>query len=143
MIYVDEAKVYHKRRTNLRRFYRQVFNWGLARINLYQIDKNMFEPLHAAPAAATLITFVVITLAPFIQVFRWLLLAGIVGAALIFVFSMFDALRIFRQIRPALYLPIVMPAQIFGYGLGFIYNFIRRVVFKKDAKTGFRKNYYK
>jgi len=143
VVYVNEAKVYHKRRTNLRRFYRQVFNWGVARINLYQIDKNMFEPLHAAPAAATLITFTVIALAPFFQVFRWLLFTGLAGAVLIFIFSMADALRIFRQIRPALYLPIVMPAQIFGYGLGFIYNFIRRIVFKKDTKTGFKKNYYK
>ncbi len=56
---------------------------------------------------------------------------------------MLDALRLYRQIKPALLLPLIMPAQIFGYGLGFIYNYIRRVILKKPEKIGFKKNYYK
>ena len=143
VVFVSDAPVYHKRRTNLRRFYRQVFNWGVARINLYKIDSGMLEPLHAAPAMATLIVVAVIILALFFKAFYYLLLAGLVVALLILIFSMIDAYRMYKSIKPALLLPFVMPAQIFGYGLGFIYNFIRRVILKKEEKVGFRKNYYK
>ncbi len=143
VVYVDDAPVYHKRRTNLRRFYKQVFNWGVARVNLFKIDPHMFEPLHAAPAGATLIVLIVLFLAPFSEFFLHLLFLGMGISILVFLFSMINAWRLYGQLKPALYLPLVMPAQIFGYGLGFLYNFIRRVVFKKEPKTGFKKNYYK
>jgi GT2 family glycosyltransferase len=143
VVFVSDAPVYHKRRTNLRRFYRQVFNWGVARINLYKIDSGMLEPLHAAPAIATLFVIAVIILSVFFKPIYYFLLMGLVAALMILIFSMFDAFRIYKSIKPALLLPFVMPAQIFGYGLGFIYNFIRRVVLNKKEKIGFRKNYYK
>jgi len=141
--FVENAPVFHKRRTNLRRFYKQVFNWGVARINLYKIEKGMLEPLHAAPALATLFVIAFLLL-PFIfdellTLFYW----GIFAGLLILLFSMIDSIRLYKSIRPALWLPLVMPAQILGYGFGFIYNFIRRVVLAKDEKPGFKKNYYK
>ncbi len=143
VVFVSDAPVYHKRRTNLRRFYRQVFNWGVARINLYKIDSAMLEPLHAAPAAATLLVLAVIILAFFFKPFYYLLIGGLFVALLVLIFSMTDAYRMYKNIKPPLLLPLVMPAQIFGYGLGFIYNYIRRVIFGKEEKVGFKKNYYK
>jgi glycosyltransferase involved in cell wall biosynthesis len=143
VVYADDAPVYHKRRTNLRRFYRQVFNWGVARINLYKIDHSMLEPLHAMPAVATLITLLALILAMFSKAVLLLVQAGLALAAIILIFSMIDAWRMYRQIQPALLLPLVMPAQVFGYGLGFIFNFIRRVIFKRGEKVGFRATYYK
>lgn len=143
VVFVEKAHVYHKRRTNFRRFFRQVFNWGIARINLYKIDKSMLEPLHAAPAVATLFVLMVIALAPFIALFAYLFFLGLCLAIIVIFYSMFDAIRMYRDIKPAFLLPFVMPAQILGYGLGFIYNFIRRVIFGKAEKVGFRRSYYK
>lgn len=143
IIYIAGAEVYHKRRTNLRRFYKQVFNWGVARVNLYKIDKMMLEPLHLLPAMISLFSFSMIILAIYFQTFRWLLAAALVMTILILIYSMIDSIRIYRQWKPALYLPLIMPAQVLGYGMGFIYNFIRRVVFLKGERTGFKKNYYK
>ena len=141
--FVEDAPVYHKRRTNLKRFYKQVFNWGVARINLYKIDSGMLEILHAAPAIATLLTFCIILLAFFFKAFQYLLIFGVFVTLLVLIFSAADSMLKYRSVKPAIWLPLVMPAQIFGYGSGFIYNFIRRVIFDKDEKTGFRKNYYK
>ncbi|KAA3610155.1 MAG: glycosyltransferase [Calditrichaeota bacterium] len=143
VVFVEDAPVYHKRRTNLRRFYKQVFNWGVARINLYKLDKGMLEVLHAAPAFATLFVFLFLIL-PFIfnglmSLFTW----GIILGFFVLLFSMIDSVRLYKSLKPALWLPFVMPAQIFGYGLGFIYNFVRRVILSKEEKTGFKKNYYK
>ncbi|MGD9900913.1 MAG: glycosyltransferase, partial [Calditrichaceae bacterium] len=143
VIFIEEAPVYHKRRTNLRRFYRQVFNWGVARINLYKIDASMLEPLHALPAAGTFLSALVLISAPFWMISKLLLMAGILSGLLVLLFSMVDAVRKYRSLAPAFLLPVVMPAQIYGYGMGFIYNYIRRVWLKKEEKTGFKKNYYK
>lgn len=143
VIYIADAYVYHKRRTTLRRFYRQVYNWGVARINLFKTDPSMLEPLHALPALVALAFFLVSLLAVFFTLFRILLVSGFFLAVLLMLYSMFDAVRMYREIRPALLLPLIMPAQIFGYGLGFINNFIRRVILNKNEKVGFTKTYYK
>jgi glycosyltransferase involved in cell wall biosynthesis len=143
IVFVANAPVYHKRRTNIRRFYKQVFNWGVARINLYAIDKSMLEPLHAIPAIITIITFLICILALFLTPIRTLFWIGLIIFVTILVFSMLDSIRIYKNIRPAILLPFIMPAQIFGYGLGFIYNFVRRVIFKKKEIAGFKKHYYK
>jgi len=142
-VFINNAPVFHKRRTNLRRFYKQVFNWGVARINLYKIDSKMLEPLHAAPAIATLFVFGVALATIFFPEFRLIFGIGVIIALALMLFAMLDAARTYHSVLPALYLPFVMHAQVFGYGLGFIYNFIRRVVFRRGEKSGFSKNYYK
>jgi glycosyltransferase involved in cell wall biosynthesis len=143
VVYVASAPVYHKRRTNIRRFYKQVFNWGVARINLYLTDKSMLEPLHAAPAMITITSMLISILALFMLPMQMIFWFGILIFLVILLFSMLDSIRIYKSIKPAIYLPLIMPAQIFGYGLGFTYNFIRRVIFKKKETTGFSKDYYK
>ncbi len=143
VIFIADAPVFHKRRTNLRRFFRQVFNWGVARINLYKIDDQMLELVHALPALATLFVLLVLLLAIVWPATRPLFWLTVGFGILLIVFSMIDSVLKYKEIKPALYLPVVIPAQIFGYGLGFIYNYIRRVIFKKGAKIGFYKNYYK
>jgi GT2 family glycosyltransferase len=143
IVFVTAAPVYHKRRTNIRRFYKQVFNWGVARINLYTIDKSMLEPLHAAPALITIISLLIGILALFVWPIRLLVWLGSIIFLAILLFSMLDSIRVYKSLRPALYLPLIMPAQIFGYGLGFTYNFIRRVLFQKKETTGFNRHYYK
>ena len=142
VIYIHDAVVYHKRRTSIKKFFRQVFNWGVARINLYKIDKAMLEPLHAAPAVATLFLLVLVVLSvlsPAVwQVARWLFAAG-VGVLLA---SGIHAAIQYRNWRMLYLIPIVMPIQIIGYGLGFIWNFIYRVILGRGEFVGFRKKYY-
>jgi len=143
VVFVANAPVYHKRRTNIRRFYKQVFNWGVARVNLYSIDKSMLETLHAVPAFITIMTILTCILAIFISPVRTLFWIGCTIFISLLILSMIDSVRMYKSLRPAIYLPIIMPAQIFGYGFGFIYNFIRRVIFGKKEVTGFKKDYYK
>ncbi len=142
VVYLQESVVYHKRRTSLRKFFRQVFNWGVARINLYKMDAAMLEPLHFAPAIGF-----------------WFIVA-FTGWALIFP-SVFDVWKIFFWIgilavvasaihaalkwksKTGLLVPIVMPLQISGYGFGFTIAFVRRVLLGQGEFTGYVKKYYK
>ena len=48
------AWVYHKRRTDWRKFYRQVYNFGIARINLYKKYPDSLKVVHLLPAVFTL-----------------------------------------------------------------------------------------
>jgi glycosyltransferase involved in cell wall biosynthesis len=141
--FLEKAYVYHKRRTNFRRFFKQVFNWGVARINLYKIDNRMLEPLHALPALATLVFFLLATAALFLPFMQSVFMVILIMGALLLIYSMLDAACLYKEIQPSLLLPVIIPAQIFGYGFGFIYNFIRRVMLNKGEKTGFKQHYYK
>ncbi len=141
--FIDDAFVYHKRRTNFRRFYRQVYNWGVARINLYKIDKSMLEPLHAVPAIFTILAITITLLAPVNNFFQIVFFTGVIGWCLVMVYSILDAFIMYKEIKPAILVPFIIPAQIFGYGLGFINNYIRRILLGKEEKVGFKKNYYK
>jgi glycosyltransferase involved in cell wall biosynthesis len=142
VVYLRDAVVFHKRRTSLRKFYRQVFNWGVARVNLYKIDAAMLEPLHAAPAAAFWI-FLIFTIAAVLlpTVFTLWKFAEL-AALLALLYSAVDAAIRWRNIKVGLLTPIVMPLQIIGYGLGFSMAFVRRVVFNQGEFTGFVKKYY-
>lgn len=142
VIYIDEAIVYHKRRTNLKKFFRQVFNWGVARINLYRIDPDMLEPLHTVPAIATLGLIALAISSIFFTslwaIFRWL----VAGAILILIFSGLHAALKYRSARMLYLVPMVMPIQIIGYGLGFLIAFFYRVILGQPEFTGFKKKYY-
>jgi glycosyltransferase involved in cell wall biosynthesis len=47
---IKQAFVYHKRRTNLKQFYKQVFNSGIARINLYERHPESLKFVYFTPA---------------------------------------------------------------------------------------------
>ena len=137
--FLIDAVVYHRRRTSLRQFFKQVFNWGVARVNLAKIDGSMLEAIHFLPALATLLGLAAVSTA---------FLSGI-SIEYIFacIFIPFALLSLFgakqkKDFRIFFYLLIVIPAQILGYGLGFILNFIKRYIFGLDAWRGFTKRYY-
>ncbi len=139
-IKVMDAVVFHKRRTSLWRFFKQVFNWGVARINLYKIDKGMLEPIHFFPFLGT--SFIVgflICLAIWPSVLWPVLLAGI---GLLLVMAIHGIFK-YKDARVFFFIPFVVPIQILGYGLGFGGALIRRVLFGGREKAGFVKNYYK
>lgn len=142
VVYLRDAVVFHKRRTSLRKFYRQVFNWGVARINLYKIDAAMLEPLHAAPAVVFWL-FLMFTIAAFFlpAVFALWKFAALT-ALLALLFSAVDAAIRWKNVKVGLLTPIVMPLQIIGYGLGFTIAFVRRAIFNQGEFTGFVKKYY-
>lgn len=140
VIKVDDAVVYHKRRMSIKKFFKQVNNWGIARINLYKIDKKMLEAVHFFPALGTIISFITIVLAIiFPNIFGWFILAGLAALLLMSAHSIIK----YKDVRVFFFVPIVVPTQIFGYGVGFIFAFIKRVVFGKSEFTGFTRNYYK
>ena len=133
------AVVYHRRRTTLKKFFRQVFNWGVARVNLGKIDNAMLEPIHFTPSVVTsfvLLTVLGIGFAPNIS---YLILSfGFIGVLSV---SLIGGIKN-RSLNVMLLLLSVVPVQIFGYGLGFMIAYFKRFILNHDEFTGFQKKYY-
>jgi GT2 family glycosyltransferase len=139
VISIAEAIVYHKRRTSMQRFFKQVFNWGVARINLYKLDRSMLEPVHFLPAAATILLILLLIL----SILNWAILKYVLGFGILILFmsGMHAAFR-YKDLKMLILIPLVIPTQIFGYGLGFLLAFFWRIILKKGEFVGFRKKYY-
>ena len=136
---LDNAVVYHRRRTTLFKFFKQVFNWGIARINLGKIDRNMLQIVHFLPSIATLISF--------ISMFGIFFYPNIFIPFIYFYFLILSMVCIYgglktNNIKVLFNLFLVIPSQIIGYGLGFIFAFIKRFIFRQSSFTGFKKKYY-
>ena len=114
------AYVFHKRRTNLRKFYRQVFHSGEARIVLWKKHPNSLKPVHFLPSC--FVTGVILLLvAGFFKPVIWCLLT-------IFCLTVFiDSTLKNKSIKIGFLSIITSFTQLFGYGLGFL----KRIVYTK------------
>jgi len=138
--FLINAIVFHRRRTSINQFFKQVFNWGVARVNLGKIDIAMLETVHFIPSIATvtaLLSFGFFKLLK-ISLFNLFLIMMIPLTIL----SLYGSINK-KDIRIFPYLMIVIPSQIIGYGTGFFLAFIRRFIFNQEELVGFKKNYYK
>ncbi len=133
---IVEASVYHKRRTNFKAFFKQVFNSGVARINLTLKHKNTLKPVHFLPAAFTIGYPLLLLTGLFLHSFFFYLF-------LAFPFIIFiESLLKMKSIVVALLSIIASTILLFGYGSGFIYAFWKRIVLKRGAFSSFVKNFY-
>jgi glycosyltransferase involved in cell wall biosynthesis len=123
-----DAYVYHKRRVNLKRFYKQVNIFGQARINLYKLYPDSLKPVHLLPALFVVGGIVIMLLAIFISP-RWLLFP-IIYLCLLF----FDSLVKTKSLRIAGLSLITSFIQIVGYGVGFIQSFVRKIIFRRGLE---------
>ena len=161
-----EAWVWHKRRTDFRKFFRQVYNSGIARINLEKRHPGTMKLVHLLPAVFTLgviglLMFFLLGLAMY-GYGEWLDTNGLrptddmhqgIGFALcelalipIILYSgliLIDSSIKNRNLWVGL---LSIPAafvQLMGYGLGFLESWWKRCVRKQDEFTAFEKTFYK
>lgn len=147
-----EAWVWHKRRTDFRKFWRQVFNSGIARINLYKKYPESLKVVHLLPAVFTIgcILLVLVSavgrlLMHFDDLHRWYWLCAapwipiLLFCAIIFIDSSIrnKCLRVGVLSIPAAFI------QLFGYGCGFLQAWWRRCVLGKDEFSAYNNTFYK
>lgn len=147
-----ESWVWHKRRTDFRKFFRQVYNSGIARINLYKKYPESLKLVHLLPMVFTVgvLSLVVISavgrvLMHYDDIDRWYwLCAGpwlpiLAYCLLIFV----DSSRQNRSLKIGLESIAASFVQLMGYGFGFIEAWWKRCVLGKDEFSAFEKTFYK
>jgi len=140
VITIHDAVVYHRRRTSIVQFFRQVFNWGVARINLGNIHKDLLKPIHFLPSVGFVLAFLT-CLGAFIKPEEFIPIVEL-GIAIFVILALYGGFKN-KSAEAALLLIIVIPVQIFGYGLGFITALFRKIFLKETNWSGFTKRYYK
>ena len=141
---IADAYVYHKRRTSIPKFFRQIFNWGVARINLSRRHPHTLKPIHLLPALL-IVGLVVLELCTFFTGqnyppvhFVWNIVDY--GLMLVCLFAFFQSLFRYRNIIVAFLSIITLLIQVFAYGFGLLWGGWNALL-GKEVK-GFSKNYY-
>jgi len=109
-----EAWVWHKRRTDFRKFWRQVYNSGYARINLWRMYPEALKPVHALPSVFTLGVVGLLVLAPFTC--GWSLALLLLYALLILIDSSIQS----KSLKVGFLAVAAVFVQLIGYGIGFL-----------------------
>jgi glycosyltransferase involved in cell wall biosynthesis len=126
---IPAAKVFHKRRTSFAQFYKQLHFFGRARINIYKHFPAELKLVHFFPAFFTM--GLILTLLLNIV---YMPLAYICNIVFLFYFGLlfFHAWSVNRSIKVA-YLSVVAAfIQLTAYGLGFIQDFVKRVLLNNN-----------
>ena len=148
---IPEAWVWHKRRTDFRKFFRQVYNSGIARINLEKRHPGTMKLDHLLPTVFTVgvIGLVLVSAVGRLLMYycgndqwRWLCLLPwlpiLLYSAIIFIDSSIKN----RSLWVGLLSVPAAFVQLMGYGFGFIESWWKRCVLKQDEFTAFEKNFY-
>lgn len=165
-----EAWVWHKRRTDMKKFFKQVHNSGIARINLYKRHPKSLKVVHLLPMLFTICTTILLlaTLTGWVgsiwifqmehhypyavempelinhtqtfHILSWLPLLPILTYALLI---LADASIFYRSLKIGFLSVAASFVQLFGYGTGFIRSWWRRCVLHKDEFAAFEQTFYK
>ena len=148
----SEAWVWHKRRTDFRKFFRQVYNSGIARINLEKRHPGTMKIVHLLPTVFTIgvISLILISavgraLMYYIDrdQFYWMCFAPWIPILLYALLILIDSTVRNRSLKVGM---LSVPAafiQLMGYGLGFIESWWKRCILKQDEFQAFEKTFYK
>ncbi|RPH28482.1 MAG: glycosyltransferase [Bacteroidales bacterium] len=126
---IPEAYVYHKRRTSFKAFFRQVYRFGAARINIYKLYPNELKLTHFFPAAF-LMVIAFLLLSPLVS--TKLFIAGSILLIFYFTLIFIDSTIKNKSPRVGALSIIAVLAQFGGYGSGFIANFIQLLILRRE-----------
>ena len=154
-----EAWVWHKRRTDLKKFFKQVYNSGIARINLYKKYPESLKLVHLLPMVFTVgVTCTCLLLFfgllpsllgtehifPLLgNIVTWL---GIIGLCFILLYTIalcIDSTRQNKSLKIGLLSIRAAFTQLMGYGCGFLSAWWKRCVCGKSEFSAYNKTFYK
>ncbi len=128
VVLIPLAFVYHKRRTTLKQFYRQVFRFGAARINIFRLYRNELKITHVFPVA---FLFYILWI-PLSAMIHPRLAAGFFGLLLLYIFALFiHSAGQNKSLKVGILSVASAIVQFTAYGFGFLTNFWVLMVMKR------------
>ena len=146
------AWVWHKRRTDFRKFFRQVYNSGIARINLEKRHPGTMKLVHLLPTVFTVGVIALILISAVGRAlmhyvdrdqFYWMCFAPWIPIIIYSLIICIDSTIKNKSLKVGLLSVPAAFVQLMGYGLGFIESWWKRCVLKQDEFTAFEKTFYK
>ena len=148
-----KAWVWHKRRTDFRKFWKQVYNSGIARINLYKKYPDSLKLVHLLPMVFTVDTACLLLLIlsglfllciPILNIIGSLLvMIGLMPLLLYSIIICVDSTMQNNSLKIGLLSIAAAFIQLTGYGCGFISAWWKRCVCGMDEFSAYEKNFYK
>lgn len=148
-----EAWVWHKRRTDFRKFWKQVYNSGIARINLYKKYPDSLKLVHLLPMVFTVGTTCLLLLIlsglfllciPILNIIGSLLvMIGLIPLLLYSIIICVDSTMQNNSLKIGLLSITAAFIQLTGYGCGFISAWWKRCICGMDEFSAYEKNFYK
>ena len=147
-----EAWVWHKRRTDFRKFWRQVYNSGIARINLYKKYPESLKIVHLLPMVftlgimGTLVLFVVGGILSSLDMGQGILYLSYICLffiALYIIALCADSTKQNGSIKIGLLSIRAAFTQLIGYGCGFLSAWWKRCIKGENEFSAYNKTFYK
>lgn len=121
---IRDAYVYHKRRVNLRLFFRQVYVFGMSRITLYLLYPESLKLVHWAPAVFVTGCIALLLL----SVWKWWFVLPLAA----YILALFVSATIStKSLKIGSMAVVTSFVQLFGYGTGFLKAFFNKIVLGK------------
>lgn len=121
--------VWHKRRVDFAKFFRQVYVFGMSRITLQLLYPGSLKLVHTLPAVFVLGSLLLILLGIFVS--PWFI--ALLGLYFVAVFA--GALIATRRLKIALMAVPAAIIQLGGYGLGFIKAFTLKILLRRGRNV--------
>ena len=145
-----DAWVWHKRRTDMKKFFKQVHNSGIARINLMKRHPGSLKLVHLLPAIFTMgVVSLALLFVLGVVLFAlglcgwWVMVAALAPLLLYSVLIFVDSLVQNRSLKVAALSIYASFVQLLGYGTGFIRAWwLRCVCGRNEELQAFRDNFY-
>ncbi len=132
---IPNAYVFHKRRTNLRQFRRQVYRFGFVRMVISVLYPDTFKVFFLLPTAFTAGFFLS---APLVFFGQWWLLILYV---FYFVLVKLDAAIRNRSVEVGVFSVITTTIQMYGYGTGFAYSLWKWITLGRERYLTWAETY--
>lgn len=130
-VLIPEAFIYHKRRTQFGQFYRQLKFFGRARINIARFYPEELKAVHTFPL---LFTLCVCSIPVWFLLFRPFFYVGLTFVFIYALLLFLDAFKVTRSASVASLGVVAAFVQLFGYGIGFLQEGIKRLGEKKSHR---------
>ncbi len=138
-----DAWVWHKRRTDMDKFFRQVFNSGIARINLMKRHPGSLKLVHLLPAAFTVGVILLLVLSLILRFLgSWIWIYTLLPIEIYCLLLFIDSSVKNKSMSIGILSVEAAFVQLFGYGFGFIKAWWQRCVLKKGEFSAYEKNFY-
>ncbi len=145
--------VWHKRRTDFRKFFRQVYNSGIARINLYKKYPDSLKLVHLLPSIFTIGVIILVLVSAVGRALmhydpahfrQWYLVCAIPWLPILAfcLLILADATLRHKSLKIGFLSIAASFIQLMGYGSGFISAWWKRCVCGKDEYHAFDKTFY-
>lgn len=147
-----QAWVWHKRRTDFHKFWKQVYNSGIARINLYKKYPESLKPVHLLPAVFTIgtmtllllaLTGLIMTIITNDKSWQRLFIIPLLPVILYIILLLASSTYQNKSLKIGGLSIIAAFIQLSGYGCGFLQAWWKRCIKRQKAFNAYQKDFYK